>query len=407
MQSKFINELLGITESYEMPEKLLSILLSENKDKFLDNVAGEYDFGKDDFRDYFQQEHGDRDRLKQDYTPDCICKLISLLSQNTNNLLDVCAGTGALTISQWNKNNNTQFYCEELSARAIPMLICNMALRNVNAVVLQKDVLERKITACYKLTKGNKYSYIQIQKIESIVNINDIKFDLIISNPPYSLNWEPQADERFFGWSVPPKSKADYAFVLDIVSRLSDNGEAYIVLPHGVLFRGANEGKIRRQLIENNLINAVIGLPNKLFMNTDIPVCILNIKKNKQNNDILFIDASKKLFEKKGKINNMTDEDLRKVAAAYNLRSNVEKLASVVDFKTLKENDFNLNIPRYVDTFEKADVPDIMEVASEIMELEEKSKQAEMECGKMLAELVGNDEYNMGIKKFVNWLCSR
>lgn len=399
MEVTRFNEFLGITEAYQMPEKLLNVLLSDEKDDFLRSLSLSYDFTKDDFRDYFQTEHGDRDKLKQDYTPDCVCKLIGMLSDKTDSVLDVCAGTGALSLEQWNVSHNKTIYCEEFSARAAPILLCNFAIRNANAVILQKDVLKRQITVGYRLTRGTEYSDISIICADEIQQ----KFDLIISNPPYSMPWEPQKDERFDGYDLPPKSKSDLAFVLDIVSRLNDGGEAFIILPHGILFRGASEGKIRQKLIEDNLINAVIGLPDNMFMNTGIPVFILNIKKNKLDKSILFIDFSKQ-FEKRGKVNVMTDEHLKKLKAVFDLRADVDKQSHLADFDEIKNNNFCLNIPRYVDTYEPEPLPNIAECTADLIELDKSLRETKHKLAEMLGEIVGDQKYNEEIKPFVEYL---
>ena len=179
--NKDINELIGIKESFELPDKLMKILLNEEeKNKLLNNFL-EYDIDlKYDFlRDYFQEQHSNRNDLKQDYTPDCICEILSKLKKDNNKFLDVCSGTGALTISNLYNNNNNKIYvqCEELSSRSIPVLLLNLIIRNIDGVVVQKDVLNNDIKNIYKLESSNKFSNIKI-----INEIQEEKFDFMVMN---------------------------------------------------------------------------------------------------------------------------------------------------------------------------------------------------------------------------------
>lgn len=163
------------------------------------------------------------------------------------------------------------------------------------------------------------------------------------------------------------------------------------ILPHGVLFRGAAEGKIRRRLLDNNLIDAVIGLPEKLFDVTSIPVCIMILKKNRKNKDILFIDASSEF--KKGKNKNfLKDDTVAKIYETYKKRKFVDKYANNVDLDEIKENDYNLNIPRYVDTFEPEPPVDVDKLVKDMKETDAEIKRLNGEIGLMLDELVGHDE---------------
>lgn len=411
MKAEFINNLLGITESYKMPEKLLAILLSEKKDEFLKIVEENSEKKVDCFRDYFQSEHGDRDKLKQDYTPDCICELISQLAGNAENVLDLCSGTGALTIGIINKQKKLKnVVCEELSSRAIPVLLCNLALRGIEGEIREKDILNNKTNNIYKLSNNGGYS-----NIEKVTEYKEgCGYDLIISNPPYSVSWEPPtpieaiSEKRFEGYEIPPKSKADYTFILEAISRLSENGKAFIILPHGVLFRGGAEGEIRRQLVENNIIDSIIGLANNLFLNTSIPVFIMGIKKQKQDNKILFIDGSK-LFIHSAKQNNMSGEHIKKIAEAYQQRKNVDKFASLVTQEQIKQNDYNLNIPRYVDTYEKPPPIDLKQLVNDIVQIDNDIKQINKSLTEMLEQLEGtspeeNENYKENIKPFIEWL---
>ena len=372
--NKDINELIGIKETFELPDKLIKILLNEEeKDKLLNKFL-EYDIDlKYDFlRDYFQEQHSNRNDLKQDYTPDCICEILSRLKKDNNKILDVCSGTGALTISNL-YNNKIYVQCEELSSRSIPVLLLNLIIRNVDGLVVQKDVLKNEITTIYKLESTDQFSNIKI-----VDELQEEKFDIIFSNPPYSLEWEPKYDERFYGYELAPKSKADYAFILDIVYRLSNNGQAFIILPHGVLFRGASEEKIRKQLIENNLIDSIIGLPDKLFMNTQISTLILVLNKNKKTNDVLFIDSSKNCI-KKSKQNDMNEEHINKIISTYRERKEIEKYSHLASYEEIVKNDYNLNIPRYVDTSEEKKIPDLKEVVKDIIEIDKEIEKVNKE----------------------------
>ncbi len=200
-------------------------------------------------------------------------------------------------------------------------------------------------------------------------------FDAVVANPPYSAHWDNSEtklkDSRFSEYGkLAPKTKADYAFILHSLYHLNDNGTMAIVLPHGVLFRGAAEGIIRQTIIEKNYLDTVIGLPANLFYGTSIPTTILVFKKNRKTKDILFIDASND-FEKGKNQNKLTDENIDKIINAYRNRVDIDKYAHVASFEEIKGNGFNLNIPRYVDTFEEEEEIDL----GEVIKLLEQDKQ--------------------------------
>ncbi|WP_368757042.1 type I restriction-modification system subunit M [Enterococcus avium] len=219
-------------------------------------------------------------------------------------------------------------------------------------------------------------------------------FDAVMANPPYSAHWnnkEREDDQRWREYGVAPKTKADYAFLLHCLYHLKDNGRMAIILPHGVLFRGAAEGRIRKALIDKHQIETVIGFPDKLFLNTSIPVCVLILRKNRVESDILFVDASKD-FEKVKKQNHLRPEDVEKIVETVVNRKEIEKYSHIATLDEIKENEYNLNIPRYVDTFEEAEPIDIVEVSSEIQKINAEIKQTETEFLAMLDELAVTPE---------------
>jgi type I restriction enzyme M protein len=191
-------------------------------------------------------------------------------------------------------------------------------------------------------------------------------FDAVVANPPYSAHWDNNEtklkDPRFKNYGkLAPKTKADYAFILHSLYHLNDEGTMAIVLPHGVLFRGAAEGVIRQTIIDKNYLDAVIGLPANIFYGTSIPTTVLVFKKKRATKDILFIDASNE-FEKVKNQSRLRPEDINKIVETYQNRKSVEKYAHVASIEEIKNNDYNLNIPRYVDTFEQEEEIDLAEV---------------------------------------------
>ena len=221
-------------------------------------------------------------------------------------------------------------------------------------------------------------------------------FDSVVMNPPYSANWS--ADDTFLDDSrfnkygkLAPKSKADFAFLLHGFYHLKDSGTMAIVLPHGVLFRGAAEGVIRKKLLEDGSIDTVIGMPANLFFGTSIPTTVIILKKNRTTRDVLFIDASKDFLKGKNQ-NKLSIENIDKVVETYKKREDVEKFAHVASFDKIKENDFNLNIPRYVDTFEEQEEIDIVELGKELVSLNQQIKVAENDFLAMLDELALTDD---------------
>lgn len=220
-------------------------------------------------------------------------------------------------------------------------------------------------------------------------------FDVVVANPPYSARWDNSdrklKDPRFKDYGLAPKTKADYAFLLHGLYRLDQNGTMAIVLPHGVLFRGAKEGKIREALLKKNQIDAIIGMPPGLFYSTGIPTVVLVLKKNRPNKDVLFIDASKG-FEKDKNQNKLREEDIDKIINTYKERKDVERYAHVASFDEIKENDFNLNIPRYVDTFIPEPPVDLKKVAADLHETNIEIQKNQKELVGMLKELTSEDD---------------
>ncbi|MCF7642396.1 type I restriction-modification system subunit M [Acinetobacter johnsonii] len=217
-------------------------------------------------------------------------------------------------------------------------------------------------------------------------------FDIVTANPPFSLDkwgYEQAENDKFdrFRRGLPPKTKGDYAFISHMIETLKPvTGRMGVVVPHGVLFRGSSEGKIREKLINENLLDAVIGLPEKLFYGTGIPAAILIFKKQKSDDSVLFIDASREFKSGKNQ-NNLTEDNIAKIIATYRARESVDKYAYLATLQEVKDNDYNLNIPRYVDTFEEEAEIDLVAVRAEREQLKTQLAELEVQMAKYLEEL--------------------
>ncbi len=310
------------------------------------------------------------------FTPSEVSTILAKLvaAKEGERIYDPTCGSGSLLIKASKEvgNHNFAIYGQEKNGQTQALCRMNMYLHEINDA---------------KITWGDT-----IRNPLHIESDHLMKFDVIVANPPFSLDkWG--ADEapndtfkRFRNYVIPPKSKGDYAFVIHMIQSLNENGRMAVVLPHGVLFRGSSEGKIRQKLIDENLLDAVIGLPANLFFGTGIPACILVFKKNRQNSDILFIDASNE-FEKGKNQNNLNDAQITKIIFTYNNRQEVEKYAHLATVEEVKSNEYNLNIPRYVDTFEEEEQIDLEATKTNIARLELELLEIKTKMNKFLSEL--------------------
>lgn len=334
------------------------------------------------------------------FTPSNVSKLVAELVNPKENerIYDPTCGSGGLLLKAYNKvpSHKVAVYGQEVNNQTWALCIMNMFLHNVDdAKIWQGDTLANP---------------------QNIKDDKLMKFQCIVANPPFSLdkwdsgflselNTEEKKKEKMsasldpfnrFAWGVPPASKGDYAFVLHMLHCLDeDGGRMAVVLPHGVLFRGASEGKIRRQIIELDLLDAVIGLPANLFYGTGIPACILVFKKNRGRSDVLFIDASGEGNYEKGKNQNLLrDCDISRIAETYRAREIVEKYSYKAEKSEIAENDYNLNIPRYVDTFEEEEPVDLDAVQADIAATEKEIAEVQAKMNEYLKELVLFDKQN-------------
>lgn len=399
-----IMEELNIREMHEIPTALTKVLLNSNTcSDLLKSIQPYYSY--EALLAEFEEHSADRKNYMQDYTPQCVLDIIGGITSG-GDVRDVCAGIGGLSLAKFKLDNTVTLRLEEYSKNAIAFMMFNLLMANIDAEIVEKNVLTGEELAYYKVESAVS-GFGQVAKVDML---GSKKYNTVISNPPYSQSWVPQMDERFEGYKLAPKSKADFAFILDGLYSLNASGSAAFILPHGVLFRGQAEGDIRRKLIDNNLLDAVIGLPVKLFTNTDIPVCILVFKKNRANKDVLFIDAQKDFVKHKNK-NIMTAEQVEKVIKAYKDRAEIERYSSNISVSTILDNDYNLNIPRYIDSFEPEETPDAVQLAKELNEINRESRTLGLEIAEMLKQLVCTDpdsqkEHGEFVKEFTEFLIS-
>lgn len=297
------------------------------------------------------------------YTPHEVSLLMSeIVAEHLKNrekieIFDPTSGSASLLINIGKSaskyiegKNKIKYYAQELKQNTYNLTRMNLVMRGIeadNIVTRNGDTLE------------DDWPY--FNENDPIGTYNPLYVDAVVSNPPYSQGWNPsdkETDPRYAGYGLAPKGKADYAFLLHALYHIKPDGIMNIVLPHGVLFRGGEEGEIRKNLIEQNKIDAIIGLPANIFYGTGIPTIVMVLKQKRANTDVLIIDASKG-FVKEGKNNKLRASDIKKIVDAITRRETKEKFSRVVSRDEIRGNDYNLNIPRYVDSSEKAESWDI------------------------------------------------
>ena len=358
------------------------------------------------------------------YTPHEVSLLMSeIIAEHLKNrkeikIYDPCSGSGSLLINigksvskYMDGQNNIKYYAQELKQNTYNLTRMNLVMRGIlpdNIKVRNGDTLEE--------------DWPDFEDSDPVGTYEPLYVDAVTSNPPYSQNWDPsdkENDPRYADYGVAPKGKADYAFLLHDLYHIKSDGIMTIVLPHGVLFRGGEEGDIRRNLIEKNKIDAIIGLPSNIFFGTGIPTIIMVLKQKRANTDVLIIDASKG-FVKEGKNNKLRACDIKRITDTIKNRTTIDKFSRVVSRDEIRSNDYNLNIPRYVDSSEKSESWDIYASMfggipnSEINELKEiwkvfpslknqlfkaSNEQYSSFNTNNLKELVNN---NLEVKEFIN-----
>ncbi|WP_419726416.1 type I restriction-modification system subunit M [Terrisporobacter petrolearius] len=324
------------------------------------------------------------------FTPSMVSELLSRLVKPEENdrIYDPTCGSGSLLIRAFKKvpNGKAQIYGQERNGQTQALCKMNMFLHGIDDAKIENgDTLANPL-------------HLEDGKL--------MKFQVVVANPPFSLDkWAmgfagaEAEDKKFkmeasldmhrrFDWGVPPSSKGDFAFIQHMLASLAEDGRMGVVLPHGVLFRGASEGKIRKQILELNLLDAVIGLPENLFFGTGIPAVVLIFKKNRDRDNVLFIDASGDNHYEKGKNQNkLREEDLQEIQRVYENYETVDKYSYVASAQEIKDNDYNLNIPRYVDTFEEEEMVDMDVVAENIAKIKAEISEVELQMAKYLEEL--------------------
>ncbi len=320
------------------------------------------------------------------YTPKVLSSLLAKLAMPKpgNRICDPACGSGGLLLLageevQKQGSNDYALYGQEKTGATYNLARMNMFLHGQDSARIEwGDTLNNPML---------------------VENDHLMQFDIIVANPPFSLDkWGEKHLENDiyhrFDRGMPPASKGDYAFISHMVATAKPkSGRVAVIVPHGVLFRGSSEGKIRQAFIEENILDAVIGLPANLFLNVGIPVAFLIFDKsrekggaNENRKDVLFIDASKEYVSGK-KQNTLSEEHINKIVDTYKNRREIEKYSHIATFDEIKENDFNLNIPRYVDTFEEEEEVDLAKVKVEIVDLENELQKVQSQMTEYLKEL--------------------
>lgn len=403
-------EIFNIKSVSELSKALLDATTRNDFSKYAQfkNLIG--DLSVDHMQKIFQYYEADRKEKKQDYTPKSLARLIADLTQTCDEryVIDLCAGTGALTIQKWNTNHNIHFVCVEFDINVIPFLIFNLAIRNIDAIVIHGDVLTAGNYKYYQLTKS-KDGFSLVQRCASV---DEPYYDAAISNPPYNIKWiEPpfaQLQPRFANCEIPPESNANYAFILTALDKAAKSA---LILPNDVLTtNGKKEKQIRKYIIENNFVEAVILNPDRMFEATTISTCILVLNRNKTTSDVVFVDMRQSYTieqrEQKGQFggNSHTNRTYKKEVKTYSdqqicdcieavaLKKTKAEFSKVSTVNEIIDNDYTLNPSRYIEFQEHQFVHRPFEdIARDINRLEREKSVLKLTINEHLAKQLGLD----------------
>lgn len=403
-----IFDLLDVTETSEIGNALLDVVLKPNFYIF-DEYKKLDDGSKDWLQSLWQYYEADRTEKKQDYTPKSLCKLVSALAGNCETVYDCCGGSGALAV-QMLKDSKAKFVCvEELDEKVIPFLLFNLCLHNVNGYVLNGDVLTREFSKIYKLSSGEKYSRVdELSNKEKI----DLRCDVAVSNPPYNIKWQPplplENDIRYP--VIPPASNANYAFVFNCIARAD---KAILILPMGALTQ-RNEYDIRKYLIDNDLIESIITLPNNMFECTSISTCIMVLNRNKVNEGKVNLIHSIQNFvveerEQNGqfggkshtnrtykkKYNVLSDENINKIIQAIENQTEIKNFSLIKSNAEIADKKYMLALSMFFDVsiedFEDNKHRDLQEIADNINYITKMQNACKLVINETIAKNLGFD----------------
>lgn len=393
-------ELCHAAEIREIREKLLEAVLNHDIDFF-----AKFEETTDDSRDWlqalWQYYEADRNEKKQDYTPKSLCELVARLSGEANSIYDCCGGSGALTLGLIRKNSNASVYVEELDERVIPFLLFNLCIKNASGVVINGNSLTRSKTKCYKLTKSEKYSF-----CEETENANIPSVQIAVSNPPYNIKWEPptplEMDSRFP--VIPPANNANWVFALNCLEKVD---KAVLILPNGVCSQ-ENEVEVRKYIVENDLLELVVIMPDKMFEITSISTCIIVLNKNKQaKGTVKFIDSRQNcVVEKRAQngqfggasherrtyfknYNVFNEENLTKILNAPNNQSG---FSATVENSEIEKNGYILTPSQYIEfVSQEQGHRDFQEIADNINLITKTQNACKLVINETIAKNLGFD----------------
>lgn len=398
-------ELCNVDNTKDISNVLMNVVLSNDilfYSKFKEIIS--IDDTKDWIQALWQYYEADRTQKKQDYTPISLCKLVSRLAGKNKSVYDCCGGSGALTLQSIKDNNIDDVLIEELDSNVIPFLLFNLCLKNINGYVSNCDVLSKQVIKQYRITKSEQFS-----KCEIIEDIIEKKYDCSISNPPYNISWCPplplENDERFP--VIPPKSSANYAFVLNCLSK---SDKSVLILPCSVCTE-KTEREIRQYLLENDLIEAVILNPDKMFECTSISTTILVLNKNKQHkNKIIFVDSrenfttiqrlqngqfggnshTKRTYIKEYK--SFSDENISKILNAVKNQVDESMFSQVVENQRCIDNKCSLLPSQYIEFKEEEFTHrNIQEIADNISYIQRMRNSCKLVINETIAKRFGFD----------------
>lgn len=388
----------------EILESVRRVLFSTDKDtvlsSYVEMIGG--DLETDELQKIFQYHYADRKDKCQDYTPKSIAKLCAAETEIDGLVVyDLCAGSGALTIQKWAQNPSKTFICEELDERVIPLLLFNMAVRNMSGYVIHRNALTLEPFECFRLVSDERFS--TITRVDAPP---DIHADEIVSNPPYNIRWDAPtpllADERFSNKPIPPSSNANFAFVLTALNRMESGGRCAFVLPCGVLSSDP-EREVREWLVDSGMVERVISLPDKMFESTSIPTCVMVFSCG--NQAVKFYDCRKKAEQEQRDQNgqfggashenrtyhktvNILPDDL--ISRLCSVCENIPGFSKEISNGEIAQNDYNMVPSRYI-SFQEQEIKHrpFADIMADINRISRERSIIKITCNETFAKQIG------------------